>query len=107
MIRKETFEVFAKKCIGNENNICDYYQEDDIVCSAENCPYLDYPDKQPILTPEKFADKMLRVYNEEYVEKDDKAEVHHNMDYLICELLRSLGYDEAVYIFDRTPKYYE
>lgn len=106
MIRKETFEVISKKCGGRVDGTCYFTKNENVKCSSEICPYLDYANKDVVLTPEEFADKMLRIYKEEYLDKGDIEDVHFYMDAAIGELLISLGYEEAVYIFENTEKWY-
>lgn len=105
MIRKETFEVITKNCGGRDGGGCMYCQED-TACDVEMCPYLDYPKDQPVPTPEEFADKMLAIYKKDWLENEDEEDVHYHMDTAITDLLLALGYEEAVYIFDNTKKWY-
>lgn len=37
---------------------------------------------------------------------DDEEKAHGEMDYLMCKLLISLGYEEGISIFYDQPKYY-
>lgn len=57
-------------------------------------------------TPEEFAETLRNLYEIYWVEKDDEEVGHIYMDDAICDLLRSLGYGEAVEVFNRAPKYY-
>ena len=52
-------------------------------------------------TPQEFAEKMksLAVSN-------DTENRHSDMDALMCETLRTLGYEEGVEIFENTDKWY-
>ena len=112
MIRKETFEVITKECMYRHEDECWGAGPscDCIKCSYDICPLLKYrkenTEKVAVLSPEEFADKLLRIYNDCWVKDGDEEEVHYHMDAAICELFQSLGYEEAVYIFDNTPKWY-
>ena len=54
-----------------------------------------------VMTPEEFKNKMIEL------SKDDDIEDRHiNMDCLMGEVLRSLGYGEGVDIFDKTDMWY-
>lgn len=59
------------------------------------------------MSPEEFADKMIEIasYADEYGYFDDEV-AHVKADNLMCALLRSLGYQEGVRIFENLPKYY-
>ena len=112
MIRKETFEVIAKECMYRHEDECWGAGPacDCIKCSRDICPLLKYreenTEKVAVLSPEEFADKMLRIYAYSWVRHGDEEEVHTCMDNEICALLASLAYEEAVYIFESTPKWY-
>lgn len=68
-------------------------EEDDISESSDNC----------IMTPEEFAKKMKKISdNLKYQEED----AHMQMDDLMSDLLRQLGYGEGIDIFDNTSKWY-
>lgn len=60
------------------------------------------------MTPEAFKEEMLRIRKTSYDKLGDFDEeaCHTAMDNLMCDLLSDLGYEEGVYIFDSTPKYY-
>lgn len=54
------------------------------------------------MSPEQFEEEMRK-----YHESDDDAEdIHINMEYLMCHLLRNLGYGKGIDIFENTMKYY-
>ena len=53
------------------------------------------------MTPKEFAEKMQLIVDEENTELG-----HIEMDNLMCELLKSLGYEEGVEIFDNALKWY-
>lgn len=61
------------------------------------------------ITPEEFAKKMKEI-KDAYIDEDedwnDVEDVHFDMDVLMMEVLRSLGYGEGVDIFDETDKWY-
>ncbi len=54
-----------------------------------------------LYTPQEFAQAM-----NELVENRDIEERHEAMDDLMCELLRELGYEEGIDIYESTSKYY-
>ena len=54
-----------------------------------------------MMNPKEFADKMRQI-----ADKKDTERGHVEMDDLMCELLKSLGYREGVEIFDDAPKWY-
>ncbi len=55
-----------------------------------------------MISPKEFAEKMRQI-----AEKGNDEEVCHiEMDDYICEVLRALGYEEGVAIFENTPKWY-
>ena len=58
------------------------------------------------MTPEEFAQRMKDAYEHFWVEKEDEELVHDVMDCIMCDLLRQLGYEEGIYIFENTPKWY-
>lgn len=60
-----------------------------------------------IMTPEEFEARMLQI--KEKMETDpwiDEEETHGEMDALMENVLRSLGYGAGCDIFDNTPKWY-
>ena len=65
--------------------------------------------KKTITTPEEFAARMQKAYDEccnEDGDIDDEEYVHRAMDYEMCQLLIEMGYEEGVKIFRATPKWY-
>lgn len=54
-----------------------------------------------VMTPEEFATKMR-----ELSDSGDLEGAHVEMDDLMCEILKSLGYGEGVEIFENTDKWY-
>lgn len=55
------------------------------------------------MTPERFYNEM-KIISKAY--KDDKEAVHMYMDDFMCDLLRELGYEKGVEVFENTPKWY-
>ena len=57
----------------------------------------------PYMTQEEFADRMkkLKAYADE-----DRERAHVMMDQAMCGILKALGYDEGVRIFEETQKWY-
>ena len=59
------------------------------------------------MTPEEFADKMRDVIEEcNSSPRCDAEDIHHALDMCICNLLRELGYSEAVDIFLAQERWY-
>lgn len=115
MIRKETFEVMHKQCDDyvRRGEFCAADPEKGMpLCSYENCPIVETSRigkatyEEQFLNPEEFADKMLDIFKEYYLEKDDEEDTHWEMDVAIMDLLCALGYEEAVWIFKNTPRWY-
>lgn len=101
MIRKEVFDVMCERCGAKIFN--------GDACCYENCDELKLYDEKSegeALSPTELADRLISIYKESYLEDDDQEEVHYRMDATIIDFLISLGYDEAAYIFDKTPKWY-
>lgn len=108
MITREHFEVVHRTCnyyiygascahCNNSIEICDY-----IVCPK----LANKAEKHTPMTPRKFADKMADIY-EKFINKEDDEELAHgSMDDLMCQLLIDLGYEDGIYIFNNTPKWY-
>ena len=55
------------------------------------------------MTPEKFKLKMNELATSSSLDKEDR---HRLMDALMCEVLRSIGYDDGIDIFEATSKWY-
>ena len=55
------------------------------------------------MTPEKFKLKMNELATSDNLDKEDR---HRLMDALMCEVLRSIGYDDGIDIFEATSKWY-
>ena len=61
-----------------------------------------------IPTPEEFAEQMKNASRPKrrYGILEDCEDTHYRMDNLMCNLLRKLGYSDAVDIFKQSPKWY-
>ena len=55
------------------------------------------------MTPEEFFNEMWMIRARC---GNDEELVHGEMDDLMCHLLRELGYEKGVEIFEDTPKWY-
>lgn len=53
------------------------------------------------MTPEKFELEMNKLATSSNLDKEDR---HRRMDALMCEVLRSIGYDDGIDIFEATSK---
>lgn len=53
------------------------------------------------MSPDEFAKKMLKI-----AENEDYEHRHAEMDRLMCQALRRLGYEKGIDIFLKTPSYY-
>lgn len=74
-------------------------EEDDISESSDN----------RIMTPDEFAKKMKKISDNLKYQNDayyDEEDAHMQMDDLMSDLLRQLGYGEGIDIFDNTSKWY-
>lgn len=52
------------------------------------------------ITPEEFYQKMIEC------EKLDTESAHVEMDYLLCETLKQLGYSKGIEVFESKDKWY-
>ena len=79
--------------------------------NTNNCPKYDYESENErsesdsnsengIMSPETFRIKMLRDSHH------DPETSHRELDYIMCDLLRSLGYGEGVDIFLNMKRWY-
>ncbi len=59
--------------------------------------------KMENISPEEFYQKMLGIKELEGYDKEYK---HIEMDYLMCEVLKILGYEKGVSVFNNTDKWY-
>ena len=55
------------------------------------------------MTPEKFKLEMNELATSNGLDNEDR---HRRMDALMCEALRSIGYDDGIDIFEATSKWY-
>lgn len=55
------------------------------------------------ISPKEFADKMQKLLA---LNSDDEEGTHRNADALMCQVLRSLGYEVGVEIFEEMKKWY-
>ena len=55
------------------------------------------------LTPEQFETEMKAIFNDG---DHDTEIIHVYMDELMTELLKSLGYEAGIKVFDDTDKWY-
>lgn len=58
------------------------------------------------MTPEEFKQAMADAYHKYWVIENDEEFVHIEMDEIMCDLLRDLGYGEGIDIFESTYKWY-
>ena len=59
--------------------------------------------KLDLMTPEKFKLEMNELATSSGLDEEDR---HRRMDALMCEVLRSIGYDDGIDIFEVTNKWY-
>ena len=55
------------------------------------------------MTPEKFKLEMNELATSSSLDEEGR---HRRMDALMCEVLRSIGYDDGIDIFEATSKWY-
>jgi hypothetical protein len=55
------------------------------------------------MEPREFTERMKSIAEPHHA--DEEAQ-HGNADDLMCEVLRSLGYEEGVRLFEEMPKWY-
>ena len=77
-------ELFENPCLG-----CGTTKDGDFSEWVRN------PDS---LIPEWFKNKMHEIATSNILDEEDR---HREMDFLMCEVLRSIGYDEGVDIFEK------
>lgn len=63
--------------------------------------------KTEILTPEEFENAMLELKMKHIEEDGFEEDAHRDMDMLMCNLLKSLGYADGVRVFLYTRRWYE
>lgn len=59
------------------------------------------------LTPEEFAAVMNEALRTDKNKHEDESHSHQRGDAVMCELLRSLGYDEGIDLFLESGRWYE
>lgn len=67
------------------------------------------PSDNRIMAPEEFAKKMKKISDNLKYQNDayyDEEDAHMQMDDLMSDLLRQLGYGEGIDIFENTNKWY-
>lgn len=67
------------------------------------------PSDNRIMAPEEFAKKMKKISDNLKYQNDayyDEEDAHMQMDDLMSDLLRQLGYGEGIDIFDNTSKWH-
>lgn len=60
-----------------------------------------------VLTPEEFENAMLEIKMKYKEETGFEEDAHRDMDMLMCNLLKSLGYADGVRVFLWTKRWYE
>ena len=78
---------------GDESSLLDDYTDKRL----DKCPLVEIPDPKVIAARMKVLD--IRYHDNEEI-------LHSAADDELCDLLRELGYEEAVDIFDEMPKWY-
>lgn len=93
----------------------DYYQRDDTTLYWIRCPVCNHvidrtqkdvefvTNENGFYTSEEFADQMKKI-TEEFA--GDCEQKHMEMDALLCNQHKSLGYEEGIKIFEDTYKWY-
>lgn len=84
-------------CIDGEYGDCNPLEKE-VNFSGEplpDCPIIELPDA------DAFAEEMRSLSS-----KDDEEVSHAAMDNAMCELLKKLGYEKAVKIFEDAKKWY-
>ena len=101
---EDVFERIRK----HHNGEWDKYVNDLVKKTSEEDDTSESSDNR-IMTPEEFAKKMkkisdnLKYQNDAYYNEED---AHMQMDDLMSDLLRQLGYGEGIDIFENTNKWY-
>lgn len=55
------------------------------------------------MKPEEFKQLMTKIIEED---GDNNQEAHERMDSVMCECLKSIGYEEGIIIFETQHKWY-
>ena len=71
--------------------------------AMEDGSFSEWELKLDSMTPEKFKLEMNELATSSRLDKEDR---HRKMDALMCEVLRSIGYDDGIDIFEATSKWY-
>jgi len=59
------------------------------------------------MTPEEFRQAMVDIYSESPEDECYDEDVAHGAaDYLLCRVLRELGYQDGVDLFERATRWY-
>lgn len=60
-----------------------------------------------LISPEEFEAEVRRIINDAHKTLifDDET-LHIDLDDLLCETLKSLGYEKGVDLYNEVPKYY-
>ena len=58
------------------------------------------------MTPAEFAKRMQAVLDDYNNNHGDREQWHREADDLICEVLKSIGYEEGVKIYDSEYKWH-
>ena len=107
MITKEQFDIISQTCWLRECEICHNDCNHSSICFYDNCPQIRYNRrKQNPLTPEQFANEMAKIHKDYLIDREDEELCHIEMDNLIINMLIDLGYEDGVYIFEHTKKWY-
>lgn len=61
-----------------------------------------------MMAPKEFEQKMNDINTGTFYGTDqyDEEDMHRDMDNIMCNLLRDLGYGKGIDIFEDTPKWY-
>ncbi len=107
MITKEQFDIISQTCWARKYDICNNDCNSSTICSYDKCPQLFYNRrKQNPLTPEQFANEMIKLHKDYLIDREDEEVCHIEMDNLIINMLIDLGYEDGAYIFEHTKKWY-
>ena len=93
-----------KTCMTCEHCGLDLFDDPCHDCYAmEDGSFSEWEWKLDSMTPEKFKLEMNKLATSNSLDKEDR---HRKMDALMCEVLRSIGYDDGIDIFEATSKWY-
>ena len=94
---EDVFERIRKHYNGEWDKYIDSLSEDPSEENAEEDSTSDLPENH-VMTPEEFAKAMRKI--------SDNLNAHLEMDRVMADLLRQLGYGEGIDIFENTNKWY-